>query len=248
MAEKDDSFLGGKEAGLPIGFSRDTIEKGATRSGGRTGSFQNPVHAGGSRQRRQASSPVFQAGCSSVFPQSRWSKYSSGLVLSGLAAGQGRGLWRLLGTISGRTQACLFNKRRQLTPDGFRREIVLKKCSLTLNGVQKVVSSNLTAPTIFHWHFAQPLSSKRVLMRVLSLSRLRTATGMAIGHPAAHPPKRLILCLLQKYSYSMIGLLRPICRGFIQSGNSQCTGCLWLESAVRKAQRMKTRGPDYLKS
>jgi hypothetical protein len=30
MAEKDDSFLGGKEAGLLIGFSRDTIEKRAT--------------------------------------------------------------------------------------------------------------------------------------------------------------------------------------------------------------------------
>jgi hypothetical protein len=30
MAEKGDSFLGGKEAGLLIGFSRDTIEKRAT--------------------------------------------------------------------------------------------------------------------------------------------------------------------------------------------------------------------------
>jgi hypothetical protein len=30
MAEQDDSFLGGKEAGLLIGFSRDTIEKRAT--------------------------------------------------------------------------------------------------------------------------------------------------------------------------------------------------------------------------
>ena len=29
-AEKDDSYLGGKEAGLLIGFSRDTIEKRAT--------------------------------------------------------------------------------------------------------------------------------------------------------------------------------------------------------------------------
>ena len=30
MAENDDSFMGGKEAGLLIGFSRDTIEKRAT--------------------------------------------------------------------------------------------------------------------------------------------------------------------------------------------------------------------------
>ena len=30
MAEKEDSFLGGKEAGLLIGFSRDTIERRAT--------------------------------------------------------------------------------------------------------------------------------------------------------------------------------------------------------------------------
>ena len=92
-------------------------------------------------------------------PRPEWSKYSNGLVLSGLAAGQGRGLWRLLGTISGRTQVCLFNKRRQLTPDGFRREIVLKKCSLTLNGVQKVVSSNLTAPT----NFPNRISKRRAL-------------------------------------------------------------------------------------
>jgi hypothetical protein len=59
---------------------------------------------------------------------------------------------------------------------------------------------------------------------------------------------RLILCLLQKYSYFIIRLLPPICRRLIESGNSQCTGCLWLESAARKTQPIKTRGPDYLES
>jgi hypothetical protein len=40
---------------------------------------------------------------------------------------------------------------------------------------------------------------------------------------------RLILCLLQKYSYFIIRLLPPICRRLIQSGNSQCTGVEGIE-------------------
>ena len=149
MAEKDDSFLGGKEAGLLIGFSRDTIETWAT-----------PLEDEQVPSKIRYLEAVLDKGAKPVcryFKQDvlaflrrpEWSKYSNGLGLSDLAEGQGRGLWRLLRTISGGTQLCTCNKSRQLTPDGFGRGIVLKLCSLTLNGVQKVVSSNLTAPTIF---------------------------------------------------------------------------------------------------
>src|ERR1017187_1117358 len=36
------------------------------------------------------------------------------------------------------------------------------------------------------------------------------------GHPAAHPPIRLILCFLQQHSYPIIGFLPPICCRFVQ--------------------------------
>src|ERR1035441_8958713 len=47
--------------------------------GGRTRSFQNPVRGGGSRQRRQASSAVFQAGRSGLSPQAARERQWSGL-------------------------------------------------------------------------------------------------------------------------------------------------------------------------
>ena len=144
MAEKD-SFRGGKEVGLLIGFSRDTIEKKATpwedeHVPFKTRYVQVVLDKGAKPVLR-----YFKQDVLAFLPRPEWSKYSNGLVLSSLAAGQRR----LLGTISGGIQVCMCNKRHQLTPDGSWREIVLKKCSLTLNGVQKVVSSNLTAPTIF---------------------------------------------------------------------------------------------------
>ena len=89
--------MGGKESGLLIGFSRNTIEKRATPWEDEHVPFkiryaQAVLDKGAKPVRR-----YFKQDVLVFLPRPEWSKYSNGLVLSGLAAGQGR----LLGTISG---------------------------------------------------------------------------------------------------------------------------------------------------